>query len=118
MVETGQGLGMAAQHLQDIGAVEDGLVIARPECQRRVQRLERLGATALLGAHNPQIFQGSDVARIGRRGAGIERLGVGQVSAAMQRQGLVQQGFAIHVPPLRAAWYLWANSEKQWGQGK
>jgi hypothetical protein len=56
---------------------------------------------------------GGEIPRVLCQHLEIQALGLVQASAALQRDGLVRQGFSIHVSRIHPAWYPFANSEKQ-----
>jgi hypothetical protein len=56
---------------------------------------------------------GGEVLRRLRQHLKIQAFGFLQAPAALQRDGLVRQGFSIHVSRIRRPWYPFANCEKQ-----
>jgi hypothetical protein len=112
---SGQGFFQAVEHLQNIGQVEPRLGIVRLDLQRQGDVGQRFVDAPGLRPRHAQKMTGGEIAWLIRQHLEIQALGLRQPSAALQRNGLVIQGFSIHVSRIRSTWYPFANHEKQWG---
>src|SRR5258708_1575311 len=91
--------------------VEQGLGIVGTDAQRRTDVGQRVfHAAALRPQHAQQMAGGEVIARIGQY-LQIQAFGLGQSSAAVQRDRLFAGSLVVHW----RRWYPFGGLQKQWG---